>query len=150
MLEVLRPNARFSLDLENRTLVNVRTGATYNEDEISSVDTDFYGYETKKPYSWYLGFLTYDIRLIDSLRKYVNDIEIRKCGKNHTVMTRDIVQCKKPVILTNNDVEFAVLFRFGDVAISKDGTVVDLNSGHILRSLVGTDPIKETLYRLLS
>lgn len=122
------------LNTFNRTLEETDSGKVILTDDIIKYNTKMYGYDTFKTYEWYREYFDLQIKLPPLLRYLVNDIEINFNTVNKTIMTRQCVQIKEPYVLTVDDVKYAVMFRFGYLAISEDGNVLDIERNAIIRT----------------
>lgn len=131
----LMPNPRYEINIEREEIVDTITGVSIPKEKVPFLNTNFYGLETKQFYKWYEIFAKLDIKLSSLVKKYVNQILIRKCNvTGNEILTMYLVQTKEPVIYKFENKEYAVLFRFGYLAISKDGYVINLNNNNIVKS----------------
>lgn len=147
----LNPNPRYDIDIKNECLIDTITGIKFTKDKISYLNTKFYGLETKHYYNWYEVFAKLDIKISSVFRKYINHILIRKCNvTGNELLTKYIIQTKEPVLYKYEEKEYAVLFRFGYLAISKDGYIINLNNNTIIKSPFNVEINNEDDYKYYS
>lgn len=135
------------LNTLNKTLEETVSGKVIDTDDIIKYNTNMYGYDTYKPYEWYKEYFDLGIKVPEKFRKHIKDIEITFNNFYKTQMTRSCVQTKEPVVIKFEDVEYALLFRFGYLAVSEDGRILDINTNKIIRDpgdyyTLGTDAYK--------
>lgn len=153
MLRKINGTDEYLLDTEKECIVKVENKFIIPKEKIEILSTKLYGKETKKNYNWYKTYTDLDINLYKDLvidtQKWVNLITIRNCYSNGNLYTtRTLIQTPAPMIIKHENIEYAVLFRFGYLAISKDGSILDLNTKIINNNIWfrGSVPTKETYY----
>ena len=149
MILKINGTSKYSLDTVKECLIENVSGIVIPKEKVPYLNTNLYGKETKQSYGWYNEYTLLNIKLHESVQGWVNLITIRDCNTSGNVYTtKTIVQTETPFIIVHDDVQYAVLFRFGDKAISKDGKILDLNTKAVTSNkwFRGQVETKETYY----
>ncbi len=149
MIFKINGTSKYNLDTVKECLIENATGIVIPKEKVSYLNTNLYGRETKQSYRWYSECVLLNIKLHESVQGWVNLIKIRACNTSgNAYTTKTIVQTETPYIVLHDDVQYAVLFRFGDKAISKDGKILDLNTKVVTSNkwFRGQVETKETYY----
>lgn len=128
-------NTRFSLDVKNEVIVDNSNGVVIPKEKILYFRCNINGYEvSNKTFMWYNVFNMLNIEIAEKYKSCVNLIEIRECyDRGNSFLTKYLVQTKEPVIYRYALVDYAIMFRFGYLAISKDGVVIDIRTNTIIK-----------------
>lgn len=128
-------NPRFSLDVENEAIIDNNSGVVIPKEKIPFFRCVINGYEvSNKSFMWYEVFNMLNIELAEKFRSCVNLIEINECyDRGNPYLTKYLVQAKEPIIYRYALVDYALICRFGSLAISKEGVIIDINTNTIVK-----------------
>ena len=142
-------NPRFTLDVENEAIIDNNSGVVIPKEKIPFFRCVINGYEvSNKNFMWYNVFNMLNIDLAEKYRPYIDLIEIRECyDRGNPYLTKYIVQTKEPIIYRYALVDYALICRFGSLAISKDGVIIDINTNDIIKLPNVKEVTNEKVYR---
>lgn len=142
-------NSKYSLDVENEAIKDNVNGITITKEKIKFFKCNINGYMVSdKNFMWYNVFNMLNIELPEKYRSCINLIEIRNCyERGNPYLTKYLVQSKEPIIYRYALVEYAIILRFGNLAISKDGVVIDMNTNNIIKLPNIREVTNEKVYR---
>lgn len=128
-------NPRYSLDVENEAIIDNNSGVVIPKEKIPFFRCLINGYGVgKKSFMWFNVFNMLNIVLAEKYRSCVDLIEIRECyDRGNPYLTKYIVQTKEPIIYRYALTDYALICRFGHLAISKDGVMIDINTNEIIK-----------------